>query len=837
MRSNLNFGRFITPTLIICLFVRMTGPAQSFNQVDSIAVSTALFDHGNILLLNRRWDPALLAYNNALKYSSDEIQQAKIHQNLGSLHFLLSDFQKATIHFEYAFHMLKWKLSETEHLAEICLNLGFTYIEREELGQASNWFDLAAKYKPSDSFLWHLRLALGTGNVLFSRGAYRESMDIYNQAVENCTSVVPVFEEEVWIRKNLAWSFHALGELDSASLKLDQALERINLSADKDSFSVLEILLLKGLLLSLSGKKLEALQVFDEALDQVSQKQSLPADSMDQSNRVETIDVLKYRILYEKINVEWSLSDSIEPDLVEIQRMYNEVLIILQLGEKLARSSSLRRLIAMEPGIQCSLTGIAVELLLYMKRDTTSVVSEIVSLMQRLTRFEDLCYTDLDDRIGILPDSLRSGFNGLKSYLFKLHKQRFMESHDMLKPESELVRERVMTLNKLFGFTMGNADDKGNSLLDCLNDSDPHVAPILSGIRSLLHQDEALLKYLLCDSTLFTILLTTDTCAVLKSDVGNEFSLQIKGYIKSLKVLDPPGFVKFSTRLYHQLLEPVEAFLVNKRSLQIIPDRHFMTLPFDALICNHGNQSQYVEEYLIHRYEVGCYTSLSSWYKLRNNLTNINQHRTYEYDFGACAPEFSGGEAISLPHARHEVEKISRLFRLKNRKIKTLTGKELCTESLLSLASQSRIVHLATHGYKDPDHPEFSGWMMPGDPSPSPHMYNRETRLELGSLQTLQLKSELLVFSSCSVGPESGRSWYRMTNFPYNFFRAGIHHILFSLWNVSDKHTNQFMDTFYRNYLNGDSFSAALRAAKLQMLSTPETAFPTIWSVFVLLSD
>jgi len=76
-----------------------------------------------------------------------------------------------------------------------------------------------------------------------------------------------------------------------------------------------------------------------------------------------------------------------------------------------------------------------------------------------------------------------------------------------------------------------------------------------------------------------------------------------------------------------------------------------------------------------------------------------------------------------------------------------------------------------------------------------------------------------------------------MTGFPRNFLKAGVNHILFSHWNVSDKHTRQFMLTFYRHILTGKSYSAALREAKLKMLELPETAIPTIWAPFVLWSN
>ena len=98
------------------------------------------------------------------------------------------------------------------------------------------------------------------------------------------------------------------------------------------------------------------------------------------------------------------------------------------------------------------------------------------------------------------------------------------------------------------------------------------------------------------------------------------------------------------------------------------------------------------------------------------------------------------------------------------------------------------------------------------------------------------MKTDLLVLSTCSVGETRANSWYRMTGFPENFLKAGVHNILFSLWDVSDKHTFPFMLDFYGGILNGDPYATALRKAKLRMLKDPETSSPTLWAPFVLYS-
>ena len=67
------------------------------------------------------------------------------------------------------------------------------------------------------------------------------------------------------------------------------------------------------------------------------------------------------------------------------------------------------------------------------------------------------------------------------------------------------------------------------------------------------------------------------------------------------------------------------------------------------------------------------------------------------------------------------------------------------------------------------------------------------------------------------------------------FLYAGAANVMVSLWQVFDKHTSELMVGFYRQMLQGKSYAAALREAKLQLIDNPLTAFPGSWSSFVLI--
>jgi CHAT domain-containing protein len=69
---------------------------------------------------------------------------------------------------------------------------------------------------------------------------------------------------------------------------------------------------------------------------------------------------------------------------------------------------------------------------------------------------------------------------------------------------------------------------------------------------------------------------------------------------------------------------------------------------------------------------------------------------------------------------------------------------------------------------------------------------------------------------------------------PGIFLAGGAQNILSTLWNVSDEITRDFMVDFYRLILDGKSYSAALREAKLHLISSTETSLPTVWAPYIL---
>ncbi len=144
--------------------------------------------------------------------------------------------------------------------------------------------------------------------------------------------------------------------------------------------------------------------------------------------------------------------------------------------------------------------------------------------------------------------------------------------------------------------------------------------------------------------------------------------------------------------------------------------------------------------------------------------------------------------------------------------------------------SSYRIVHFATHGVLDTEHPELSALVLSQvDPRGRPI----EGHLRLHDIYKLELNAELVVLSACrtALGKElRGEGLIGLTR---GFMYAGAPRVVASLWAVDDKATLRLMDAFYRFMLNdGLRPAAALNRAQKAMWQAGRP--PYEWAAFAL---
>lgn len=146
-----------------------------------------------------------------------------------------------------------------------------------------------------------------------------------------------------------------------------------------------------------------------------------------------------------------------------------------------------------------------------------------------------------------------------------------------------------------------------------------------------------------------------------------------------------------------------------------------------------------------------------------------------------------------------------------------------------------RLLHFATHGLLNAEHPELSGVVLSlVDERGRP----QDGFLQVSDLYRLDLAADLVVLSACrtALGKEvRGEGLVGLTR---GFLVAGASRVLVSLWNVDDEATAELMGRFYRDLLRqGLSPARALQQAQLALQREERWAAPYYWAGFTLQGD
>ncbi|HWO31685.1 MAG TPA: CHAT domain-containing protein, partial [Candidatus Acidoferrum sp.] len=193
--------------------------------------------------------------------------------------------------------------------------------------------------------------------------------------------------------------------------------------------------------------------------------------------------------------------------------------------------------------------------------------------------------------------------------------------------------------------------------------------------------------------------------------------------------------------------------------------------------------------------------------------------------------EAFGTALYDLPQTREEVLSASRFF---GKDAVVLLGSEATETAFKSQPlAEFKIVHLAVHGFADPEFPERSGLVMGVDPRS-----RDDGLLQVREITRLRFNAELVTLSACDSGVGKLHGEEGITNVAQAFLASGAKSVVASLWNADDTYTLALMETFYAHIAQGQDSSAALRQAKLDLLAqhgrqTP----PYYWAAFVLMGD
>ncbi|WPP52664.1 CHAT domain-containing protein [Catalinimonas niigatensis] len=359
--------------------------------------------------------------------------------------------------------------------------------------------------------------------------------------------------------------------------------------------------------------------------------------------------------------------------------------------------------------------------------------------------------------------------------------------------------------------------------------------------EELLQPDELMVEYFQGDSALYCIAISRERASLYQEKPEE---LPITDMLYGLQQRDYQAYSKAAYQLYTHLLAPILQEYP-KEKLIIIPDDQLGYIPFESLL----TQAPLAKEnYKSLRYLVLDHTIS---YQYSANLLASIQHTPagsgeYQRSFAGYAPAFSkqqnpllatrtatdrqlADELEALPFAEEEVQSIAQILKGEAHIRGYATEK-----NFKATASDSRIIHLASHMLIDDRNPLYSKLVF------SPTEEGQEDGLlHTFELYNMHLKAEMVTLSACNTGVGKLKKGEGIISLARGFMYAGVPNVLMSLWAVSDRSTSELMQSFYQALSEGDSKANALRTAKLAYLEQADanTAAPYYWSGFVLISN
>lgn len=195
-------------------------------------------------------------------------------------------------------------------------------------------------------------------------------------------------------------------------------------------------------------------------------------------------------------------------------------------------------------------------------------------------------------------------------------------------------------------------------------------------------------------------------------------------------------------------------------------------------------------------------------------------------------PQSARGALISwLPYSKDEAKAIEKVAPAGETML-ALDFKASRTTVMSPKLSQYRIVHFATHGIADPDHPELSEIILSLVDEKGAE---QDGRVRLYEIYDLNLPVELVVLSACESGVGKQVKGEGLIALTRGFMYAGAARVVASLWKVDDSATAALMAEFYKEmFTNSREPAAALRAAQLTISKQRRWRDPYYWAGFVI---
>lgn len=349
---------------------------------------------------------------------------------------------------------------------------------------------------------------------------------------------------------------------------------------------------------------------------------------------------------------------------------------------------------------------------------------------------------------------------------------------------------------------------------------------VLRTVRSRLATRAAVIDYAVLDTAVAALVVTNAGAVLRPLPVTTEsLSARVGRLVAGLAprmgnvvdTLHARFDASLASRLYGDLLAPLEADLGARDRLTIVADGPLHQLPFDALVIPEEGSSDAATRgtrYALDRFTISFAPSLA--------LAGGSDGALPDGVVLAVAGPSSGE---SLAGATAEIQAILSAFG--PARVLTLDGAGATEAAIRAHAPSAAVLHLAAHARaNDADPASARIGLAPRD--------GDDGLLHAYEIDALHLPGSLVVLSACETGAGRLFGGEGILSLSRAFLRAGARATVATLWPVGPS-TADLMSEFYRGLAGGIPPADALRNAKLALARGPR-ASPLYWAPFVLVS-
>ena len=378
----------------------------------------------------------------------------------------------------------------------------------------------------------------------------------------------------------------------------------------------------------------------------------------------------------------------------------------------------------------------------------------------------------------------------------------------------------------------------------------------ITKLQQNLSKDENLLTLFFGKENLYFFNLSEEKYSVEKSNLSRK---QVVDLLKNIAPIYSSEYqnsnlyfnqdlFSFNTKAAHEfytkVLLPILKDIPKGNKLIFSMPSELVLVPFEFFVTEikEDDSPFYYDnkKYLIDDYAIS-YSPSSSIYVLQKSIIQKNEEKVLlvgdpqisnqdfalSYRGGLLEEDSFNARNIVLFSLRYSKEEIQNLNAMFSNGF-TLLSSEATEKKFKENAAQSSIIHLSTHSFLHKNQPLI---IFSQNKDESEDGY-----LERGEILQLKLNSDLVVLSSCRSGLGEIDESEGVIGMQKSFFEAGAKSVVVSLWDVNDKYTSLFMQSFYKFLSDGFDKSEALRKAKI-FFKENYSANPYYWSAFVLSGD